>query len=281
MKRIAALVLMLGLTCQVGAVVVENWEGAEWSPGTSPAANQNPNGDTVPAAKNGWSHFFAYDEGAIAINSGAGYLGTVGAEICDIGADFRHYSASIYKSIGTPVTSGSITHYALLKMEPSDNGWSALTMYGPNLGYRMYLTFNHQNGGGTIEAFNPSTNPSNEKVDFASPDVTTLGWFAAEMTLTFNPGADNTVTGRLRDVDDTALAYIGNWVDLGSLTGPTVAGSGYNGILYQGFYMGDWGNTGNPVPFAHIDHINDPIPEPAALVVLALGGLVAQLRRRR
>ena len=100
-----------------------------------------------------------------------------------------------------------------------------------------------------------------------------------ELTLDDLGTATPTVSARVRDVDDSSEAYIGDWVDLGSITLANI----FPGVsvVYQGFSIGDWGTRAWSGPFAWADRINDPIPEPATLALLALGGLTVLLCRRR
>ena len=117
MKKVLALAVMLGFAGQAGAALipdVEDFEGPGWSPGTSPGVGELANGDTIRPDTNGWTHYNSTGQpataGAIGINRGVGYLGTVGAEpVLTSGDRYEYYGASIYKFMDEPVFSGTHT----------------------------------------------------------------------------------------------------------------------------------------------------------------------------
>jgi hypothetical protein len=248
MKKVLALVLILGLASQAGAAIVENWDGPEWSPGTSGGYAQNPNGDTIPPTpNNGWTVYTTWTNGVIAINSGVGYLGTVGAEAMQTSTDFRYSGAWPNKALPTPHTSGTITHYALVKISAdADAGAVATSMHSQNTNTQVVVYFS-PTWGINLKAATLGLGETNVS---DSTDVSPLGWIAAEITLSGLGTGSRTVSARYRDVNDAAWGYIGDWIDIGSISDANVPGS----VWYQGFYIGDWGNVWNPYPFGWVDN---------------------------
>lgn len=227
MKKILVLVLMLGFAIQADAAMipdVEDFEGVGWSPGTSPGAGELANGDTIRPDTNGWTIYNSTGNpvtaGAIGINHGVGYLGTVGAEpVLVSGEDYRYYGASIYKFMAEPVFSGTHTLHALLKLSDTvDNGYAGLWLHSTAIPGSVSVNFiKSLFGDGAPREYASMKAIGNNwaETDLQHPmsigDITDIGWFAAELTVTINTDGDNSVSARWRDVNDEAEEYIGPW----------------------------------------------------------------------